>query len=246
MTKRIDRILKALSKDRRATVLELAEALGVSPATVRQDLTVLESEGLLRRVHGGAELNENDDLQHRMAVNYHEKLKIAKKAAEFVHDGDTIFVESGSSCALLVKELLPIRGLTVITSNAFIARSIDQSKGCTVVLIGGVFQKDSESLVGNLAKVCIERLNFDKAFLGIDGFTFETGITGRDMMRAEIAASIIAKSREVNILSDSSKFGRIGMSRYCSLDEIDRIITDDQLSEEFRKGLGDKLQLVMV
>jgi DeoR/GlpR family transcriptional regulator of sugar metabolism len=245
MTKRIDSILKILASDRKATVLELAGALGVSPATIRQDLSVLEEEGLLRRVHGGAELTEMDDLSHRMAFNYEEKLRIARRAAREVGEGDTIFVESGSINALFVKELASIKGLTIITANAFIARAIDQSKGCTVVLIGGVYQRESESLVGNLARYCIERLNFGRVFLGMDGFTFETGFTGRDMMRAEIAEAVVAKGSEIVVLSDSSKFGRVGISRYCGIEDVGLVITDENIAEEYRSGLEKLGKLIL-
>ena len=246
VTKRIDRILKALAEDGHATVLELASLLEVSPATIRQDLTVLESEGLLRRVHGGAELTEMEDLSHRMAFNYQEKLRIAKKAAEHVKDGDTILVQSGSINALFVKELASVKGLTVITANAFIARAIDQTKGCAVILIGGIFQKDAESLVGNLAKLCVANLNFNKVFIGIDGFTFETGFTGREMMRAELVQDIVAKGQEIFILTDSTKFGKIAISKYCDLEEVDWVITDDQLPDDYRRGIEGKTRLVVV
>lgn len=246
MTKRPDQILKILGKEGKISVLDLAERLEVSPATIRQDLTMLENEGLLKRTHGGAELNESDDLYRRMAINYDEKLKIARKAVEFVTPGETIFVESGSINALFVRELAAVGGVTVITSNAIIARSIDQSKGCDVVLIGGMFQDESESLVGNLAKLCIESLNFNKVFLGVDGFTFETGFTGRNMMRAEIAELIVRRGRDIFVLSDSSKFGRVNMSRYCGLESVHHIITDVGLGEAFRAGFAGKVDLQLV
>jgi DeoR/GlpR family transcriptional regulator of sugar metabolism len=246
MTKRLDRILKILAEERTISVIELAEKLRVSPATIRQDLTVLENERLLRRKHGGAELTETDDLSHRMAINYDEKVKIARKAASFIKDGDSIFVESGSINAIFVKELASVKGITIITSNAFIARSIDQSRGCSVILLGGVFQRESESLVGNLAKTCIDSLNFNRVFLGVDGFTFETGFTGRDMMRAEIATYIVAKGREIFVLSDSSKFGQIHVSRYCTVEDVHHLITDFGLPEEFRAAFSAKLDLILV
>lgn len=245
MTKRVDGILRILAKDGKATVLELAGELGVAPATIRKDLMFLEKGGFLHRVHGGAELTEIDDISHRMSINYNEKLRIARKARELVTENETIFVESGSLNALFVKELADLAGLTIITSNAFVARSIEQQKGCTVVLLGGVFQKESESLVGNLAKVCLENINFSKVFLGIDGFTFDTGFTGRDMMRAEIIEAVVKKGHEIIILSDSSKFGHIGMSRYCSLDDVDIVVTDDQLPQEYRDGLAAKVKLLL-
>jgi DeoR/GlpR family transcriptional regulator of sugar metabolism len=171
---------------------------------------------LLRRNHGGAELCETDDISHRMAINYDDKVKIARKAISFIKDGDTIFVESGSINAIFVKELASAKGITIITSNAFIARNIDQKRGCSVV------------------------------FPGIDGFTFETGFTGRDMMRAEIASYIVAKGREIFILSDSSKFGQIHVARYCSIEDVHHVITDVGLSDEYRAGISSKVDLILV
>ena len=246
MTKRLDRILKILSEQHKVTVIELAEDLKVSPATIRQDLTILEQEGLLVRNHGGAELRDSDDLAHRMAINYEDKLNIARKAVEFVNEGDTIFVESGSANAIFVKELTAAKRVTIITSNAFIARKVDPARGGSVILIGGVYQNESESIVGNMAKANIDQVNFNRAFLGVDGFTVETGFTGRDMMRAEIVSYIASKAREVFVLTDSSKFGQIHLSRCCRLEDVHRIITDRHLSEKYRAGLDGKVDLILV
>jgi len=246
MTKRMDRILKILSEHRKVAVLELAEELKVSPATIRQDLTVLEQEGLLVRKHGGAQLRESDDLAHRMAINYDVKLRIARRAVDFVEEGETIFVESGSTNALFVKELTASKRVTVITTNAFIARKVDPSRGGSVILVGGVYQPESESLVGNLAKANIDQVNFKRAFVGVDGFTLETGFTGRDMMRAEIMNHVVAKAKEVFVLSDSTKFGQIHLSLECRLEEVDHVITDTNLSAEFRAILAGKTDLHLV
>ena len=246
MTKRLDQILKILSAQRKVSVIELAEDLQVSPATIRQDLTVLEQEGLLVRNHGGAELRETDDLAHRMAINYEDKLKIARRAVDFVEEGSTIFVESGSANAIFVKELTSTKRVTVVTSNAFIARKVDPSRGGSVILIGGVFQRESESIVGNMAKTNIDQVNFERAFLGVDGFTAETGFTGRDMMRSEIVSYIASKAREVFILTDSSKFGQIHLSRCCRLEEVHRIITDANLPEKYRAALAGRVDLILV
>ena len=246
MTKRLDQILRILSAQHKVSVIELAEDLQVSPATIRQDLTVLEQEGLLVRNHGGAELRETDDLAHRMAINYEDKLKVAQRAVDFVEEGDTIFVESGSTNSIFVKELTSQKRVTVITSNAFIARKVDPSRGGSVILIGGVFQHEIESIVGNMAKANIDQVNFNRAFLGVDGFTPETGFTGRDMMRAEIMNYIVSKAREVFILTDSTKFGQIHLSRCCRLEDVDRIITDRNLADKYRTALAAHVDLILV
>jgi DeoR/GlpR family transcriptional regulator of sugar metabolism len=233
MNKRHCTILSIISDGHQATVNELSQKLSVSTATVRQDLSSLEKQGFLRRVHGGAVIDETDDISHRMAVNYDRKVSIARAAVKFVNEGETIFIESGSINALFAREISSLKNVTIITSNAFIARHIDSDLSSKIILIGGIFQKESECVVGNLAKECIENLNFSKAFIGIDGFTTETGFTGRDMMRAELNARVIQISKQAFILSDSSKFGRIALSKYCDAADISCLITDSDLGEEY-------------
>ena len=196
-----------MSEGCRAGVKNLADQLNVSQATIRQDLTHLENRSFLRRVHGGAVLDETDDISHRMGIKYEEKLRIAEMAAQYVREGETIYIESGSINALFAKEVCLIPKITIITSNAFIARRIGREAQGNVILLGGLYQPESECMVGNLVKTCLNTLNFSKAFIGIDGFSLETGFTGRDMMRAEINAEIITRSPQTYILTDASKFG---------------------------------------
>ncbi|MCK5207522.1 MAG: DeoR/GlpR transcriptional regulator, partial [Cyclobacteriaceae bacterium] len=100
MNDRHNNILRLLSKDHETSVKILTEALNVSLVTIRQDLNFLEKEGLLRRIHGGAVLKDADDIANRLGVDYERKLKIAKKAADFVSPGETVLIESGSVNAL--------------------------------------------------------------------------------------------------------------------------------------------------
>ena len=172
-----------------------------------------------------------------MGVNYELKLKIARLAAEYVSEGETIYIESGSINALFAKEVAKIPNTTIITSNAFIARQIGKEAAGKVILLGGIYQPESECLVGNMVKICLDALNFSKAFIGIDGFTPETGFTGRDMMRAEINAEIIGRSPQTFILTDSSKFGKIALSRYCGAGDIQYLITDKAITPEYRKAI---------
>jgi len=235
MNRRHRQLLTILSDGRQASVVELSERLSVSPATVRQDLSGLEKQGFLRRVHGGAVIDETDDISHRMAINYEKKLYIARAAKKFVREGETIFIEAGSINALFAKEVSAVANITIATCNAFIARQAAGATSGSVILVGGIYQRESQSLVGNLAKLCLANINYSKVFIGVDGFTVENGFTGRDMMRAELNHEIIRKGSEVFILSDSSKFGKIALAKYCDADDIDYLITDTDLPEEYRK-----------
>lgn len=180
-------------------------------------------------------LEDADDLSNRLGVNYEKKLRIARRAAETVKDGETILIESGSANVLLARELAKRKGLTIVTTNVFIARQFRNGSTSGVILAGGLYQPASESIVGNLAKLCIDQLNADKAFIGIDGYTTETGFTLRDMFRAEISSHIIRRTRDVMIVSDSSKFGKTGLTRICDLSVIKHIATDTDLPAVFAK-----------
>ncbi len=232
MNKRRADILNCLAKSGQASVQDLSEQAGVSLVTIRQDLSVLEKEGFIRRTHGGAALLESENIAHRLSIRYEEKLAIARKAASLVKDGETVFLESGSVNALLARELAG-RNVQVVAGNLFVARQIRNGDIAKEVVIGGIFQPDSESVVGAMARQNIMATFFSKAFLGMDGFTVETGFTNRDMMRAEVTSVVLERCKQCYILADSSKFGSTAMAHICGLDDLAGVITNKDLSEPY-------------
>jgi DeoR/GlpR family transcriptional regulator of sugar metabolism len=236
MNERQKAILRILGEDGELTVSELATRFDVSGVTIRQDLDLLQGEGLLQRVHGGAVLNSDDDILRRIGINYETKLAIAQKAASYVVPGDTVFIEAGSANAILARELGRRKGVRVVTNNVFIARTLKDSE-LDVVLLGGVYQHDSECVVGQLARLGLETLHFTKVFIGVDGFTEQYGFTCADMMRAEVAEQAINKSPEVFVVTDSTKFGRIALVQICETSKATCVITDEGIGAEYRQIL---------
>lgn len=233
-------ILKILDWNEQTSVIELSGRLKVSSVTIRQDLNFLESQGLLKRVHGGAVLRDADDLSNRLGTNYEKKLRIAKKLADYVSEGETILIESGSVNALLARELVNKKRVTIITTNVYIARQFRKNEQANIIILGGIYQHESESLVGKITKLCIDEVNFDKAFIGIDGYTTKAGFTIRDLFRAEISSHIIKKSGDVFVVTDSSKFGKTELTNICYSNDIQHIATDNDLDiqyqDEFKKA----------
>ena len=234
LNERQNKILKILGKNDQTSVNDLSEELKVSSVTIRQDLNFLEAEGLLKRVHGGAVLKDADDLENRLVVNYDKKLLIARKLASLVGEGETILIESGSVNALLARELLKIKKVTIITTNVYIARQFRKNDQANIIILGGIYQHDSETLVGKITKTCIDQLNIDKAFIGIDGYTTISGFTLRDLFRAEISSYIIQKAKDVYVVSDSSKFGKTELTNICYLSDIHHIATNEDLGIQFQ------------
>ena len=229
MNPRQQHILQVVIDKGRTSVADLARLTGVSEVTIRQDLNLLEKQSYLRRAHGFAVPLDSDDVETRMLNNYPLKRELAQFAASLVQNGETVFIENGSSNALLARTLADQKDVTIITVSSYIAHLLKDTR-CEVILLGGIYQKKSESMVGPLTRQFIEQVHFSKAFIGIDGWLPETGFTGRDMMRADVVNAVLAKSSDAIVLTDSSKFGAVHPYTLGPLSQFQRVITDEGLS----------------
>jgi DeoR/GlpR family transcriptional regulator of sugar metabolism len=238
MNDRQKRILELLNHKGRISVTKLAQKTSVSEVTIRNDLTFLENQGYLKRVHGSAITLDSDNVNDRMLLNFPMKQALAQFAASQVQAGDTVFIEGGSANAILARELASQSSVTIITVSFYIASLLKDAQ-CEVVLLGGLLQKKSESVVGPLTRACIQQIHFNKAFVGIDGFHPESGFTGRDMMRTEIINAVLSKGAQNIVISDSSKFGQIHLYGLEPQSAISRLITDDALPNEYERYLSD-------
>ena len=200
----------------------------------------LESKGLLHREHGYAVLNSGDDINVRLSFQYDTKKKIAREAAKLIKDNDTVLIESGSTCALLAEEICQTKkNVKIVTNSYFIADYIQGYDSCKIILLGGEFQKESRVTVGPLLKELIRSFRVPFAFVGVDGYDDELGFTGKDMMRSEVVQAMSDVSKEVVVLTDSSKFGKCGTVRRFALSQVSRVITDKNISQEAKEKLED-------
>ena len=239
MLERQSRILNLLGERRKVTVPELAQLLDVSAVTIRKDLSMLESKGFLKREHGFAVLPTSDDVSTRLLFNYETKRRIARKAAEQVRDGETLMIESGSSCALLAEEISTTRrDVTIITNSVFIANFV-RHKAARIILLGGELQQESQVMVGSLVKKCAENFSVEKFFMGTDGFN-ERGAMSGDLMRAEAVRNMIESARRAIILTESKKFSQFGVVPLLTYKQIDTVFTDADILPEAKKLLASK------
>lgn len=230
---RRQRILTALHARPAVRVTELSRALQVSTASIRRDLANLERAGLLKRTHGGAvtprlaalepSLAEKED-QHRA-----EKASIAAVAAGWVMEGDTIFLDAGSTTRQIARELRGRRGIIVVTNALNIAWEL-ASSDLELVLTGGQVRRDILSQVGPLAEQTIASLHVDKLFLAANGVDVERGVTTPSPTEAQTKRTMVTRSTRVILVADHTKFGRVTFSRICGLEQIHDLITDDGLA----------------
>jgi DeoR/GlpR family transcriptional regulator of sugar metabolism len=241
MKDRSSRILELLTEKGVMEVSELSKNTGVSQVTIRKDLDLLESRGIIHREHGRASLRSNDDINGRLAYHYEEKLKIASKAAELVSDGETVMIESGSCCALLADNLTKSqRGITIITNSAFIADFIRKNSSSKVILLGGVYQNDSQVLVGPMIRQFAQDFSVDKLFIGTDGYSDETGFTNSDLMRAEAAVNMSSVAEQVIVITESLKFTRRGAVPLKIGKKIRCVVTDNNIKPQTLEELKQK------
>jgi len=235
-------LLDILRKQPGLRVPELAKSLDVSEGTVRNDLNALEDEGRLKRVHGGAVLNNQDQFQNnsfvlRFKKNVAAKLAIAQEAAVLVNDNDSILLDASSTAYYLAQALSDHRKLRVMTNGFEVARELAKNSSNTVILIGGVVNNDSSSVTGLLSEKIIAEMHIEKAFFSCSGFGFERGMTEVHFAEAQLKRKAIESSRHVIALIDSTKFGKEDLTPFARPDQITHLITDDGLSVEWIEKL---------
>lgn len=237
-------ILQMLSEKGEVFVEALSDKFGVSEVTIRNDLDQLEQKNMLIRARGGAiKLESGVAIDQRLAdknrINFQEKSRIGKRAAQLVNESNTIIIDSGSTTSEMVRNLAEFQDLTVITNALNIANQLMTRPSINVIIPGGYLRKNSLSLVGPQAEKSLRNFNVDKAFLGVDGFDTKNGIYTPNVEEARLNEIMIEISKEVILLADSSKFSKRSFAFICSIDEIDKVITDSAIKPDDRKRLQD-------
>lgn len=230
-------------------VAELSELLGVTEMTIRRDLELLEKKGLIERTHGGAIYNDKIGLEpqfaQKSALRQAEKRAIGQLAASLIEEGDTIFVNSGSTTIEFLKQLNTPR-VKVITNNPLAPIHIN-SETLSVILTGGEMRRESFTLVGELAIKAIKSVYANKAIIGIDGFSIKYGITNSTQAESWINRLMIMNTHGAVILvADSSKLGRVANFKTAPMSAVSILVTDSGMDTanvaEFER-LGIKVMI---
>jgi DeoR/GlpR family transcriptional regulator of sugar metabolism len=233
---RRDKILELIQEDGQAKVIDLSRLFKVTEVTIRQDLERLEKEGYIIREHGGAYLKNvnanvrNLELQNR--DNMEEKIMIAQKAVEFIHDGDTIILDSGSTTTEIAKLLTGYNNLTVITNALNIAFILGAELGINVVVTGGEFKAPTLSLTGQKAADFFYNLHVDKLFLATAGIALKSGLTYPGISDICVKRAMIESANETFLVADSSKIGKSAFASLGALSLIHYLITDSKIKED--------------
>ncbi len=236
---RRQKILELLQEEGSARVSGLSRIFKVSEPTIRQDLEKLEAEGWILREHGGAFLKsvpqqvKSLSLQHM--ENMERKARIGRKAAEFVNDGDSLILDSGSTTTEIAKNLGGKKNLTVITNALNIALLLGTAVSCEIMVTGGEFKAPTLSLTGEKAARFFDQIHVDKLFLAAGGVSFTSGLTYPGIADLPVKQAMLDAASTIYLAADSTKVGKVSFASLGGIELVHVLITDEGIRDEDRR-----------
>ncbi len=244
---RAESIMKALLRRGAVSVEELAEETGSSAPSIRRDLTRLELRGLILRTHGGAALIEpllyepfryDTSFQAREGRAVEEKRRIGLAAAELVEAGDTVGITAGTTTTQVGRALRHRKEIHLVTNAINIGMELCNQPAVKTTLTGGtLLWAWAFALVGPLALATLQDIYLDKVFLSITGFDPQRGASTLEMEEATVARAMVKQAKQVILVADSSKWGRVSAAHVCPLKSVHTLVTDAALPAARRKQI---------
>ncbi len=240
ITERQSNILEILIENPGTSVIELSRILEVTDATIRNDLNHLSSRGLIVRSHGKATPSLHPMMIRRQRARNKEKMRIAKKAAEMIANGDTVMIDSGTTTALIPRYLIGKRDIHVITNSILQIAYFRLNPSISFTMIGGEFRFFDECFVGPLSVDALSRFNAKHAFIGTIGFSAERGLTTYSLEIAEVIIQMVRRADQAVLCADSSKWGKTGNVNTIPLSEVDYLVTDDGATDDLKSQVKEQ------
>ncbi len=230
-------ILSLTQQEGSVTVSSLAERFSVSELTIRRDLDNLANKGLVERTHGGAMARRNlhiePDYLQKASEFPAEKTTIARKVASLIEEGDTLYINSGSTTFEVIRALTELTiHITIVTNNIDAVYIVNECEHIHLILAGGVYRNRSHSVSGSLSSLMLNQIYANKAIIGVDGFSPSAGLTTPIMEEAETTRAMIEHTvGKVLVVATSNKIGVVSNFKTVSLDQVDALVTDEKGAE---------------
>lgn len=234
-------ILSLLTKQGRLSITEIMEQFSISVATARRDLESLASQGKVQRVHGGVIAMEQAPpelpILEREGEQADEKSMIGRAAAELIHDGETVFLSSGTTILEVAKNLRERKNLTVITNSLPVLNALAGINEITVVSLGGQLRESELSFIGHITEQALAELRVDKVIMGARGMSLEHGLTNDYLPETLTDRAILKIGREVIIAADHTKVNRVAIALLAPLTTVQTFVTDSKADKKFLQAL---------
>lgn len=237
---RRDQIVHLATTTGLASVEELSRAFGVTASTIRRDLAQLTAAGRLARTYGGAMAlvaHPEASLRQRTGEAFEAKRAIARWAAGQIRTGETVLLDAGSTVGALAHELRTAGDLTVATTGLTALQELSDVDDVRVECLGGTLRPLSQSFVGPLTEAALERMTFDRVFLGADGVTARHGLCEADLRQTRLKELMARRADAVYVLAHSSKIGRRPFHTWVQLPPGWTLVTDGAADEDEVRAL---------
>ena len=244
-------IMDILQKDKIIKISDIANRFSVSNETARRDLEFLQDTQQVKRIYGGAILQEDKlkepQFSPRTTNLRSQKSAIGQVAASMIHSGETIILDIGSTTLEIARHLSHLSNITVLTNSLPIINELANTN-VNLFCLGGRLNSDELSMSGKITSDALQSFFVDRAFIGAGGITLDGGISDYHSEEAAVRQAIIKRANQVILVADSGKFGSNAFASVCGFDKIDVVISDDNLPEYFQEGLRrwSNLQLILV
>lgn len=246
---RHDHVQGLVEKKGRVTVQELSTIFGVSVATARRDLEELNRQGRVRRTHGGAVRAEKTTkelpMMQRIGDMTAEKARIGQAAANLIRDGETIFLGSGTTVVEIARNLPPKIQLSVITNSLPVVNELAHRTGIELIVIGGMLRQSELSMVGHVAEQALHEFRSDRVFLGMHAIDVDIGFTNDFMPEIMTDRAILGIGRQVVIVADHTKFGRVSSVLVAPVSAANMVVTDTRTPAEYIEKMTELGVLVL-
>ncbi len=245
-------ILDLIRRSESVRVADLADLLNVSESTIRSDLEILDEQGHLVRIRGGAIARSAspdgnaDYLTQKVLTNTDEKSRIAHAAAGMIEDGDVIMLDASSTVYHIAPFLRDRRKLTVFTNGIDVARALAKEPSNTVIIPGGILRPNGNSITGGISAGLLQHYRIQTAFVSCSSFTPDLGFFETNLQEAQMKTLMLEASERRVMLVDSSKIGKVGLTTFATLADFNYFITDEKIdSQVIEQVRRQHLQLIV-
>lgn len=239
-------ILEVLAQHEVAKIQDFVDATSSSESTIRRDLSQLEEEGKLKRVHGGASLliQKKDELSYseKSTKNHEEKEQIARYAASLIQDGDCIYLDAGTTTNKMIN-YIEANDVTVVTNGIMLLEKLLE-RDIETYLVGGFIKSKTRALIGRGALDGLKSYRFDKCFLGVNGIHPDYGFTTPDPEEAMVKSLALNLSQKRFVLADESKFHEVTFAKIADVDKA--IVITNNIDNELLIDFSDKTNIKKV
>lgn len=240
---RLNSIEQYVISRKTVSIDELCEVFSVSKNTIRRDLNELEARGHIAKVYGGVtSISSNNavPMPVRSGMNSKSKAIIGRLAASLVEDGDTIFIDSGSTTVCMMQYLAPKERITVITHSLGAMSEASKYDNINLISLGGIYNADTDSFVGLSTISALSSMRITKAFMGATGVSLTAGMTNTTFLEAEIKKTVLGYADAIYLMADASKLDRKAIVTFCNLKDLTAFITDKKPPQEYIRLCHDE------